>query len=174
MLGMASVNGSSSKARRLIEMTAAYKPLDGVPDEFIGADSRPRGHWLEFFDKMAGLGSDDIVVTVATDGAEMYGSERQKAMARRFSGTFDAVTAAEVFAQYMLGAATDHLLELSVVDRTRIFNLGYYTWVEQQGCSVEEFVARKDQSFWHALQELVPAWDEMIETANREARATVV
>ncbi len=41
-------------------MTAAYRPLDGVPDEFIGPDGRPRGHWLEFFDKMAGLGSDDI------------------------------------------------------------------------------------------------------------------
>ncbi len=54
------VNASNAKARRLIEMTAAYKPLDGVPDEFIGADGRPRGHWLEFFDKMAGLGADDI------------------------------------------------------------------------------------------------------------------
>ncbi|HUO55062.1 MAG TPA: circularly permuted type 2 ATP-grasp protein [Rhodoblastus sp.] len=41
-------------------MTAAYRPLVGVPDEFIGADGRPRGHWLEFFDKLAGLGSDDI------------------------------------------------------------------------------------------------------------------
>ena len=41
-------------------MTAAYRPLEGVPDEFIGGDGRPRGHWLEFFDKMAGLGSDDI------------------------------------------------------------------------------------------------------------------
>ena len=41
-------------------MTAAYKPLAGVPDEFIAADGRPRGHWLEFFDKMAGLGADDI------------------------------------------------------------------------------------------------------------------
>jgi uncharacterized circularly permuted ATP-grasp superfamily protein/uncharacterized alpha-E superfamily protein len=61
MLGTAPVvNASSAKARRLIEMTAAYKPLDGVPDEFIGADGRPRGHWLEFFDKMAGLGADDI------------------------------------------------------------------------------------------------------------------
>ncbi len=60
MLGSAPGNASSSKARRLVEMTAAYRPLDGVPDEFIGADGRPRGHWLEFFDKMAGLGSDDI------------------------------------------------------------------------------------------------------------------
>ena len=60
MLGPAPGNASSAKARRLVEMTAAYRPLDGVPDEFIAADGRPRGHWLEFFDKMAGLGPDDI------------------------------------------------------------------------------------------------------------------
>ena len=66
----------------------------------------------------------------------MYGSEREKAIAKRFSGSFDEVSAGEVFAQHMLGASTDHLLELSAVDRSRIFNLGYYTWVEQQGVSV--------------------------------------
>src|SRR5208282_1128357 len=62
MLGSAPGNASSAKARRLVEMTAAYRPLEGVPDEFIGADGRPRGHWLEFFDKMAGLGADDKTV----------------------------------------------------------------------------------------------------------------
>ena len=60
MLGLTPGSASSAKARRLVEMTAAYRPLDGAPDEFIGGDGRPRGHWLEFFDKMAGLGSDDI------------------------------------------------------------------------------------------------------------------
>ena len=60
MLGPTPGSASNAKARRLVEMTAAYRPLEGVPDEFIGAEGRPRGHWLEFFDKMAGLGSDDI------------------------------------------------------------------------------------------------------------------
>ncbi len=60
MLGSAPGQASSAKARRLVEMTAAYRPLEGAPDEFIAADGRPRGHWLEFFDKMAGLGADDI------------------------------------------------------------------------------------------------------------------
>ena len=32
------------------------------------------------------------------------------------------------------GADTEHLEELDSVGRNRIFNLGYYTWVEQQGC----------------------------------------
>jgi cysteine synthase len=121
--------------------------------------------------KYYGLGPDDVVATVATDGAEMYGSERAKAEAKHFPAGFDAVHAGEVFAQHVLGASTDHLLELSAVDRTRIFNLGYYTWVEQQGVSVPEFNARRDERFWRDLQNLLPAWDEMIAEFNREAAA---
>jgi len=60
MAGHATEKSSSAKARRLVEMTAAYRPFEGSPDEFIGAEGRPRGHWLEFFDKMAGLGAADI------------------------------------------------------------------------------------------------------------------
>ncbi len=116
------------------------------------------------------LGPDDLIVTVATDGAEMYGTEREKALQKRFGGTFDRTAAAEAFGQHMLGAATDHLLELSTRDRTRIFNLGYYTWVEQQGVSVAEFNARRDQAFWRGLRDLLPAWDAMIDEFN--ARVT--
>jgi cysteine synthase len=112
------------------------------------------------------LGPDDLVLTVATDGAEMYGSERQKTLARRFATGFDAIGAAEVFAQYMLGASTEHLLELSAIDRARIFNLGYYTWVEQQGVSLDEFTVRREQRFWTGLREILPAWDAMIDEFN--------
>jgi cysteine synthase len=112
------------------------------------------------------LGPDDLILTVATDGAEMYGSERQKAVAGRFAGSFDEVTAGEVFGQHLLGAATDHLQELSLVDRTRVFNLGYYTWVEQQGVTVGEFAVRRDKRFWHDLRDIIPAWDEMIDEFN--------
>jgi cysteine synthase len=112
------------------------------------------------------FGRDDAILTVATDGAEMYGSEREKAMARRFRGTFDAVTAAEVYGQHLLGASTDHVLELSTVDRGRVFNLGYYTWVEQQGVSVPEFTSRRDQRFWKGLRDILPAWDAMIDEFN--------
>ena len=33
-------------------------------------------------------------------------------------------------------------------ERERIFNLGYYTWVEQQGIDLESFERRNDQKFW--------------------------
>jgi len=116
--------------------------------------------------KYYGFGPDDLVLTVATDGAEMYGSEREKTLARRFSGCFDAVSAGEVFGQHLLGAGTDHLLELSAIDRARIFNLGYYTWVEQQGVSTTEFTARRAASFWSGIHDILPAWDAMIDEFN--------
>jgi cysteine synthase len=116
--------------------------------------------------KYLGLGPDDVVMTVATDGAAMYGSERERIAARDFPAGFGDVDAAGVFGRWMLGAGTDDLLETTLADRTRIFNLGYYTWVEQQGVSLADFEARRDQRFWTGLRDLLPAWDTMITEFN--------
>ncbi|HYM60176.1 MAG TPA: pyridoxal-phosphate dependent enzyme, partial [Thermoanaerobaculia bacterium] len=115
------------------------------------------------------LGTSDVVATVATDGSEMYASELEKTLGARFNGRFDAVDAAGVYGQHMLGAATDNLAELSVRDRERIFNLGYFTWVEQHDFPIPEFKARRSQSYWRDLQQLLPAWDAMIENVNVDA-----
>jgi cysteine synthase len=112
------------------------------------------------------LGSDDVVVTVATDGARMYESERRRIAARDFPAGFETVDAAEAFGHWMLGAGTDALLDTTLTDRERIFNLGYYTWVEQQGVSLADFQARRDQRFWAGLRDLLPAWDAMISEFN--------
>jgi hypothetical protein len=114
------------------------------------------------------LGRSDVIATVATDSAAMYASERERCLATRFAAGFDEVTAGEVFAGHLLAATEDHLIELTHVDRRRIFNLGYYTWVEQQGISLEAFDRRKDQAFWRGIQDSVCAWDRLIEDFNRE------
>jgi cysteine synthase A len=116
--------------------------------------------------KYYGFGPKDVLVTVATDGAAMYGSEVERLSEIYFPGGFDTVMAAQAFGQHMLGQSIEHLLELSHRDRERIFNLGYFTWVEQQGISIEDFRARKDQSFWRGLRELLPVWDQLIEEFN--------
>ncbi len=112
------------------------------------------------------LGSEDVILSVATDGAALYGSEMEKTLGRQFGGRFDAVNAGETWGRALAATTTDHLLELTHIERQRIFNLGYFTWVEQQGVSLEEFSARKAQSFWDGLQSLVPAWDAMIGEFN--------
>ena len=118
------------------------------------------------------LGPKDAILTVATDDAAMYGSEREKARARLFPSGFDAVSAGETFGQHLAATATDHLIELSRIDRDRIFNLGYFTWVEQQGVSLEEFEVRRDQKFWRGLRALTAVWDERIGEFNRASGAT--
>jgi cysteine synthase len=119
--------------------------------------------------KQLDLGPEEAVVTVATDGAALYLTELDKILPRDFPGGFGAVEAAETFGQYVLGAGADDLLELTPLDRERIFNLGYYTWVEQQGTSFEHFVARREQAFWRDLRASVPAWDDAIREMNERA-----
>jgi cysteine synthase len=115
------------------------------------------------------LGADDVVLTVATDGAEMYGTEIDKIKQNTFGGSFDELAAAEAFGRYLLGATTDNMNEQSLRDRQRVFNLGYYTWVEQQGVDLADFDARRKQDFWNNLMETVPVWDQMIDQFNQAA-----
>jgi len=121
--------------------------------------------------KYHNLGPDQAVVTVATDGADLYASDYPETLRKRFGGRFDEVAAAQCFGQHVLGCDVSHLQELSHVDRQRIFNLGYYTWVEQQGVELNDFNARKSQSFWKGLRPEIHKWDEMIEEFNAEVAA---
>ncbi len=116
--------------------------------------------------KYMDLTSNDVVLTVATDGANLYQTELALAEKKYFSGNFDEISAAEAFGRYLLGTATDHMIELDRIQRQRIFNLGYYTWVEQQGIPLEDFDRRSDQSFWDGLMDLVAVWDAMIDDFN--------
>ena len=118
-----------------------------------------------------GYGTNDVVMTVATDSAEMYSSERRKALPKYFPSGFDAVDAAETFGECVLGTDDRHLRECSDVERNRIFNLGYFTWVEQQGVPLDWFNRRREQRFWHGLHATLPDWDDMIRDFNERTRA---
>ncbi len=149
----------------------------GVPPEMVSAlSSFGLTSWCNVLAavnhaKKLHLGEDDVVLTVATDGAAMYPSELAGALERDFADGFSEVSAAQVYGEYLLGAGEDHVLECTDTDRNRIFNLGYYTWVEQQGTSIEEFEARRDQSFWRGLLEIVPVWDDLITELNGRSGA---
>jgi hypothetical protein len=117
------------------------------------------------------LGPQDVLMTVATDGAELYGSERTKTMATDFPDGFEELDAARLVGRYLQGGAGIEALECTQAERERIFNLGYFTWVEQQGVTLEHFDARRDQGFWRSLRRVVNRWDELIDEFNARTGA---
>ena len=144
-----------------------------APDLVAGLASLGFSSWCNVLAAMRtartlDLGPDDVIVTVATDGAAMYTTEIERILARDHPGGFDAVAAGETFGAHVLGAGTDGVLELDRAERDRIFNLGYFTWVEQQGVSVEEFEVRRRPGWWTEMRAILPTWDERI--AELDAR----
>ena len=116
--------------------------------------------------KYYNMGKDDVILTVATDAAVMYKTEMAKPIEKYFNGKYDEFDAAETYGQHLKAVTVDHFEELTKIGKERIFNLGYYTWVEQQGVEIEDFVARKDQSFWRDLKKYIPVWDNLIKEFN--------
>ncbi|HLY81651.1 MAG TPA: pyridoxal-phosphate dependent enzyme [Acidimicrobiales bacterium] len=112
------------------------------------------------------LGPADVVLTVATDSADLYAGERQANIARFGGDRFDRAAAARLVGEHLLGVADDHVMDLTDAERNRIFNLGYFTWVEQQDVSLADFETRRDQGFWRGLRELLGVWDGMIAEFN--------
>ena len=111
------------------------------------------------------LGPKDMLFTVATDSMELYGSRLEEE--RESRGAYSQSAGAIHHERYLLGVGIDHMLELGHWDRRRIHNLKYFTWVEQQGKSVEELDAQwYDDEYWtthfHAWEE----WDLQIEAFN--------
>ncbi len=116
--------------------------------------------------KLLDLGPDDALVTVATDGAALYPSERAKLLATRYGGEFTSTDAAEAWGEHLAHVDTDHVIECTEADRRRVFNLGYYTWVEQQGTPFDLFEQRRHQAFWRGLRRYLGVWDDMISDFN--------
>ena len=111
------------------------------------------------------MNENDVVFTVATDSMEMYQS--RIIQERERLGDFTQTKAAVAFEADMLGVSIDHLLELSHYDKKRMHNLKYFTWVEQQGKSVEELDAQwYDDDYWRRQFAQVDEWDAEIERFN--------
>lgn len=116
--------------------------------------------------KVMGMGPHDVIFTSFTDSVELYGTRLQELREER--GPYTSVEAAADFARYLEGLAVEHTEQLTEVGRQRIHNLKYFTWVEQQGKTVEELNALWEPSFWRNLQEDIPQLDEDIRAFNRD------
>ncbi len=121
------------------------------------------------FAKYYELTEDDVVMTVFTDSCEMYGSRLDELNEDR--GKYsreDAVRDYDLVEQITV----DNILELSYLDRKRIHNLKYYTWVEQQGKTYEEINAQwYDRNYWTDIYKLAPKIDQLIIDFNKRVEA---
>jgi len=117
------------------------------------------------------LDNNDMIVTVATDGSELYNSEREKVLRRDFPGGFDDSEAEHALTTHITDVTTEHVLDMDEANRNRIFNLGYFTWVEQQGIALEDFERRRDQTWWDGLRPLIDSWDDQIAEFNEATGA---
>ena len=114
--------------------------------------------------KYYNLGSDDVIVTIATDALDRYYSVMD--WLRNEEGQMDEASAVGRIESTFHGQHTDWVLEGTEEVRERWHNLKYYTWVEQQGKTVEELDAQRDPDWWTAHQERVPEIDARIKEAR--------
>ncbi len=151
-------------------LTQRQKIAPALVDEFVNIGLSGNANIIAAIKiaKRLELGPSDVIVTIATDSATLYDSERKSYLGRTYPGGFDEVHAGEIFGHHLQAVADDHVIELTHVDRRRIFNLGYYTWVEQQGVPAADFDRRVDAAFWTRLQASIPAWDQLIADFNED------
>jgi cysteine synthase len=114
--------------------------------------------------KYYNFGPDDVVVTVCTDAIDRYHSVMGNLT--KEEGEMDEAMATGRMESIFLGQRNDWILEGSKAVRERWHNLKYYTWVEQQGKTVEELDAQRDPAWWIEHQEMVSEIDKRIADAR--------
>jgi cysteine synthase len=113
------------------------------------------------------LNEDDVIFTMFTDSADMYGSRVKELEKER--GKYSLIEAAKDHAAPIAHQSIDYFKELRYMDRKAIHNLKYYTWVEQQGKTYEEILAQLDPEYWTSLfEEEVVYFDKLIDEFNNQ------
>ena len=122
------------------------------------------------FAKYYELGENDVVFTVFTDSMAMYQSRLTELTAER--GVYDQRQADRDYDR-LSGISLDYVMELSHVDKRRVHQLKYFSWVEQLGKTVEELRAQWDdhRNYWGCLRTQCADLDKMIEDFNAEVLA---
>ncbi len=117
--------------------------------------------------KYYGLTEHDVLATVGTDSSAMYGSRITEL--EEADGAYSPVKAAADYAAHLASIRTDVMEELTYEARKRIHNLKYYTWVEQQGRTVDEINAQwYDAHYWTDMHAQADAIDALINEFNEK------
>ena len=110
--------------------------------------------------KFYGFGKDDVIVTVLTDAIDRYRSVMQQ-MTEQY-GPMDETEAAIREEVVFRNQKLDWIKEGTRDTHNQWHNLKYYTWIEQQGKTLEELEAQRSPEFWRKQQEMVFEIDKLI------------
>jgi len=112
------------------------------------------------------MNSNDIIVTICTDAIDRYHSVMND-LNKKF-GKIDKTEAKVRLVSIFEKQKLDFIQEGTYQRRKRWFNLKYYTWVEQQGKTIEELNAQKSQEYWLAQQEKIYQTDKLLIEARKD------
>jgi cysteine synthase len=111
------------------------------------------------------LGPEEVVFTIFTDSSALYASRLTELAQER--GAYTQTDAIRDIAGPLHHQGIDFFRELTYYQRKAIHNLKYYTWVEQQGKTLEELNAQWDPEYWRSLfEDEVAGFDQLIESFN--------
>jgi cysteine synthase len=111
------------------------------------------------------LKSNDVILTIFTDSADMYKSRVEELRQER--GSYSLIDAAKDHAGPLMHQRTDYYKELTYDERKAIHNLKYYTWVEQQGKTSDELKEQWQPEYWRNLfEDEVEYFDTLITAFN--------
>ena len=111
------------------------------------------------------MDGNDILFFPQTDSIQLYGS--RLAEQRERHGEYHEIDAARHFGRYLEGCGIDWIKQLTLADRRAIHNLKYFTWVEQQGRTVEDLNALWSDDFWAETFARADEYDVMIDVFNQ-------
>jgi cysteine synthase len=115
-----------------------------------------------------GLGPQQGIFTVATDGFDRYPSVLSRLDAELGAmGREEARRRLSIFTNQKL----DYVLEGTRAVKRRWHNQKYFTWVEQQGRTAGELREQEDPGFWTAHQERAAEVDRALRERRAEAPA---
>ncbi|MBW9158524.1 pyridoxal-phosphate dependent enzyme [Clostridium tagluense] len=151
----------------------AYLKQQGISEElisklsYVGISGAANILTCIKFAKYYELTENDMVMTVLTDSAEMYGSRLAEMQTER-GRDYSEVDAAIDHNRSVLGVRTDSMEELTYQGKKRIHNLKYYTWIEQQKYDLDELNAQwyDYDNYWGKLHQMGPELDKLIEQFN--------
>ncbi len=119
--------------------------------------------------KYYGYGKGDVIATIATDALDRYHSVMDNM--RECYGRLDTAAAVGRVEGIFHSVRTDWVQPGTAENRARWHNLKYYTWVEQQGKTVEELDAQRKPEWWQAHQARVAEIDTRLVAAREQSPA---